>query len=93
MFGGGLSGRGGRLGQEGLRDWRVRHMHRRLRMSERLRSEFLLRGRLTDNVRRDLCISTNMTLLTPVEEGTEMEGFFLLPFGPQTLMHSPSVEG
>lgn len=22
-----------------------------------------------------------------------MEGFFLLPFGPQTLMHSPSVEG
>lgn len=38
---GGLSGRGVRLVQEGLGGWRGRPAHRRLRMPERLRAEFL----------------------------------------------------
>lgn len=33
------------------------------------------------------------TLLTPVEEGAEMEGLLLLASGPKPFMHTPSAGG
>jgi hypothetical protein len=72
------------LGQEGIGDRRVRPAHKRLSISKRLSS---------DNPHIDLSISTNTTLFTPVEEGTEMEASFSCPLVPKHSCTPPLLRG